>query len=383
MSAGGDVLNTLSAIAGVVLIVTVLWETFETIVLPRRVTRQLRLTRLFYRITWQFWVSLANLRGSNKKRDSLFSFYGPLSLLFLLAAWAVALVLGFALVHYGANTQLSGTVLSGRFGNYLYMSGTTLFTLGLGDLTPTAPLARFITVLEAGIGFGFLALVIGYLPVLYQSFSRREVTISLLDARAGTPPTAYELFRRHAGPEGVEEMADILRDWEHWAADLMESHLSYPVLAYYRSQHDNQSWLGSLTAVLDACALARAGLEGVCEYQARMTFAIARHALVDLSQIFSARPAEQDLLERMPPEELASLRQGLQEIGFPLSDEGVAKLDEIRRQYEPYAISLAQYLRIDLPPWVRRERMKDNWQTSSWKPPSASCATVKAPEEHF
>jgi len=375
--------NPIAVAGGVALVSTVLWETFETIVLPRRVTRQFRLTRLFYRITWTFWTSLANLRRTNKKRDALFSFYGPLSLLFLLATWAVALVLGFALVHYGANSQFVGNGLPSRFGNDLYMSGTTLFTLGLGDLTPVAALARFITVLEAGIGFGFLALVIGYLPVLYQSFSRREVTISLLDARAGTPPTAFELFRRHAEPEGQEEMAEILHDWEQWAADLMESHLSYPVLAYYRSQHDNQSWLGSLTAVLDACALARAGLEGVCEYHARMTFAIARHALVDLSQIFSARPAEQSLYGRMPPEELASLRQGLQEIGFPLSDDGVAKLDELRQQYEPYAISLARYLRIDLPPWVRRERIKDNWQTSSWKSTSTNCATAKATEEHF
>ena len=225
--------------------------------------------------------------------------------------------------------------------------------------------------------------MIGYLPVLYQSFSRREVTISLLDARAGTPPTAYELFRRHAGADGVEAMAEILHDWEQWAADLMESHLSYPVLAYYRSQHDNQSWLGSLTAVLDACALARAGLEGVCQYQARMTFAIARHALVDLSQIFSTRPVQDGPLDRMPSEDLASLRQGLQEIGCPLNDAAVAKLEEIRREYEPFALSLAQYLRIDLPPWVRRERMKDNWQTSSWKPTSPSCASVKATEEHF
>jgi hypothetical protein len=379
---GGDVLNTISLLVGVTLIVTVLWETFETIVLPRRVTRQFRVTRLFYRITWRFWTALANLRSTNKKRDAVFSFYGPLSLLFLFATWAVGLVLGFALVHYGASSQFAGTSLPGRFGNDLYMSGTTLFTLGLGDLTPVAPLARFITVLEAGIGFGFLALVIGYLPVLYQSFSRREVTISLLDARAGTPPTAYELFRRHAGPDGQEEMADILHDWEQWAADLMESHLSYPVLAYYRSQHDNQSWLGSLTALLDTCALARAGLEGVCEYRARMTFAIARHALVDLSQIFRARPAESGQYDRMPPEDLVSLRQGLAEAGFPLDDHGVAKLEELRRQYEPYAISLAGYLRIDLPPWVRREQMKDNWQTSSWKPASTNCATPKT-DDHF
>src|SRR5262249_50720718 len=132
-------------------------------------------------------------------RDALLSFYGPLSLLMLLALWAVMLVLGFALIHFGVGASLSGTLFPSRFGNALYLSGTTLFTLGLGDIAPASPLARFLTVLEAGIGFGFLALVIGYLPVLYQSFSRREVTISLLDARAGSPPTAFELLRRHAG----------------------------------------------------------------------------------------------------------------------------------------------------------------------------------------
>ena len=116
-------LNIVSLLAGVVLIVTVLWETFETIVLPRRVTRQFRLTRLFYRLTWTFWTSLANLRRTNKKRDALFSYYGPLSLLFLLATWAVALVLRFALVHYGANSQFAGNGLPSRFGNDLYMSG--------------------------------------------------------------------------------------------------------------------------------------------------------------------------------------------------------------------------------------------------------------------
>src|SRR6185437_5920836 len=137
-------------------------------------------------------------------------------------------------------------------------------------------------------GLRILALVIGYLPVLYQSFSRREVTISLLDARAGSPPTAYELLRRNTGPAtcGFEALTEVLAHWETWAAELMESHLSYPVLAYFRSQHDNQSWIASLTAVLDVCSLSMVGMEGVCQYQARMTFAIARHALVDLSQVF-------------------------------------------------------------------------------------------------
>ncbi len=241
----------------------------------------------------------------------------------------------------------------------------------MGDVTPASPLARFVTVLEAGIGFGFLALVIGYLPVLYQSFSRREVTISLLDARAGSPPTAFELLRRHSGTgaHGLDALTQVLHEWEHWSAELMESHLSYPALAYFRSQHDNQSWIASLTAILDVCALAMVGLEGMCQYQARMTFAIARHALVDLSQVFSAPPDHDGSFNRLLPDDMAEIRRQLRSSGLSLSDgEGAdAELQRIRGLYEPYAISLALYLRLELPPWIKRDAAKDNWQTTAWQ----------------
>ncbi|HEY7405396.1 MAG TPA: potassium channel family protein [Candidatus Angelobacter sp.] len=363
------VLKLFAVIGGVLLVLVVLWETFETIVLPRRVTRQFRLTRLFYRATWKPWVAMAGLRHTKKKRDSLLSYYGPLSLLLLLAFWALSLVLGFGLLHYGLHDKLAGQLGASDFGNALYLSGTTLFTLGLGDILPASPLGRFITVLEAGIGFGFLALVIGYLPVLYQAFSRREVTISLLDARAGSPPTAAELLRRQRGVEGMEALTELLADWEEWSAELMESHLSYPVLSYFRSQHDNQSWIGSLTAILDVCSLAMVGLEGMCQYQARMTFAIARHALVDLSQVFAAPPEKNGRLDRLPPEVFAELRRVITESGFVLAegDAATAELTRLRGLYEPYALSLAEYLRLDLPPWVKGGVAKDNWQTTAWQ----------------
>ena len=362
--------NIVAVTSGVVLILGVLWETFETIVLPRRVTRQFRMTRTFYRVTWSIWHTVAGLRRQKKKRDAMLSYYGPLSLLVLLAFWAVTMLFGFALIHYGDGEQLSGAVFPGRFGNALYLSGTTLFTLGLGDITPASPLGRVVTVSEAGVGFGFLALVIGYLPVLYQSFSRREVTISLLDARAGSPPTAFELLRRNTGPAtcDFDALTEVLAHWETWAAELMESHLSYPVLAYFRSQHDNQSWIASLTAVLDVCALAMSGMEGVCQYQARMTFAIARHALVDLSQVFSAAPDKDGADGRLSGEDLALIRQELGASGFRLGADAAAnaELTRLRALYEPYAIALARYLELNLPPWIKRSDAKDNWQTTAW-----------------
>ena len=104
------------------------------------------------------------------------------------------------------------------------------------------------------MGFGFLALIIGYVPIIYQAFSRRESNISLLDARAGSPSSATEMLRRHYRTQRLEELLQFLRKWEQWCATLLESHLSYPVLTYYRSQHERQSWLAALTTVLDTCA---------------------------------------------------------------------------------------------------------------------------------
>jgi ion channel len=361
-------LNLLAVISGIGLILTVLWETFETIVLPRRVTRHFRLTRLFYRWTWLPLRTATALMRNKRKRDRLLSYYGPLSLLLLFAFWALTLVVGFALVHYGDGEQFNGAVGPNRFGTALYLSATTLFTLGLGDITPASPLARFTTAVEAGLGFGFLALVIGYLPVLYQSFSRREVTISLLDARAGSPPTAFELLRRHSGPNGLEALTEVLQHWEQWSAELMESHLSYPVLAYFRSQHDNESWIASLTAVLDICALAMTGLEGMCQYQARMTFAIARHALVDLSQVFRTAPDKNGADGRLSAEDLALIRQQLSTLGFQVRSDAAAdaELTRLRGLYEPYAMALARFLALDLPPWINHATVKDNWQTTAW-----------------
>jgi Ion channel len=383
------VLNIACVIVGFGLLAVVLWEAFETIVLPRRVTRQFRLTRLFYRTTWLPWRFIARRIHKKKAREAMYSYYGPLSLLLLMAFWAAGMVIGFALIDFGDGERFNGALLPGRLGNALYISGTTFFTLGLGDITPAGPLGRFVTVFEAGLGFGFLALVIGYFPVLYQSFSRRETTITLLDARAGSPPTAFELLRRHSstGTLQLDALTDVLHTWENLAADMMESHLSYPVLAYFRSQHDNQSWIGALTAVLDVCALSMVGLEGMCQYQARMTFAIARHTVVDLSQVFGARPQIEQATNRLSDDDLLFIRKELAGSGFilTLGDDADAELKRLRAQYEPYAMALAGYLGFVLPPWVKRDsRGKDNWQTTAWQQQNGITPhTTSVHDEHF
>jgi len=178
--------------------------------LPRRVTRRVRLTRFLYRATWQPWSAVASRIRKKKRRETWLSVFGPLSLLMLLTVWAVCLIFGFALIQWAINSRMGSLNGSTGFLTDLYFSGTTLFTLGLGDIIPIDPAARFMTVLEASMGIGLLALVIGYFPVLYQAFSRREANISKLDARAGTPPIAAELLRRHQEAGSTESLDQLL-----------------------------------------------------------------------------------------------------------------------------------------------------------------------------
>jgi hypothetical protein len=352
-------------IPALALIFGVLWDAFETVILPRRVRRRLRITSAVYQLTWTPWSAVARHMKASNRRESLLSLYGPLALIFLLVVWALGLIVGFALLELGCGSSLAAADGQHGFFTDLYMSGTTFFTLGLGDVVPRSDLARFLTVIEAGIGFAFLAVVIGYLPILYQAFSRREVEVSLLDARAGSPSSAVELLRRHAGVEGADDLCQLLRGWEHWSAELLESHLSYPSLGYFRSQHEHQSWVAALTTILDACALILAGVEQGPRHQAKLTFAMARHAAVDLSQVFSAHPV-QTKEDRLPAADLGHLRELLATAGvMPAPAEAAdTKLRHLRGMYEPYAVALAEQLLTPLPPWLPADGAKDDWQTS-------------------
>jgi hypothetical protein len=356
-----------SAIAGIVVIFLILLDAFETVVLPRRVQRHFRLTAWFYRRTWRPWRAIASHIDSPGRRENFLGYFGPLSLIFLLAFWAFGLIFGFALLQYGAgeHVQLGNEPIT--FGALVYHSGETFFTLGYGDITPTSGIARTLAVLEAGMGFAFLGIVVGYLPTIYSSFSRREVEISLLDARAGSPPSATELLARFGSLPQQVGLDRVFRDWEHWAAEVLESHLSYPALSFFRSQHNNQSWLGALTTILDATALVIAGVDGIRTEQAKITFAMARHAVVDLAQVVNAR-YEPNAPDRLPVAELARLRQNLADRGVKVRDDGGAeeKLASLRSQYEPYAQAVARNLLIILPPWVHAEKRKDNWQAGPW-----------------
>lgn len=364
--------SVVATIFGLIIIWVVLLDAFETVVLPRRVTRHFKLTAWFYRRTWIPWRRIASHIKTPSRQQNFLGYFGPLSLILLLEFWAAGLIFGFALIQHGigGHEQLSGEPLT--FGKIIYHSGETFFTLGYGDIVPTSGMARALSVIEAGMGFAFLGVVIGYIPVVYSSFSRREIQISMFDARAGSPPSAAELLVRLAGRSedpGVDQrvLDQVLRDWEQWAAGLLEAQISYPVLTFFRSQHSNQSWLGALTTMLDVTSLILTGIAGVHPGQAKLTFAIARHAAVDLAQVVNAKydPAAVD---RLPEAEFEGLRESLAAAGLRLKydEAGRDKLAKLRSMYEPYVHSTARNLMLTLPPWRHTEKTRDNWQAGPW-----------------
>jgi hypothetical protein len=348
-------------------------DTFQTIILPRRPAGRFRITRLFFLVTWGPWSAIARKIKSKRTREDFYGIYGPASLILLLVVWAALLEIGFALLFYAMGSpfhDVTGHVATSgldQFKTDLYVSGTTLFTLGLGDILPQVVSARAMIITEAGVGLGFVALVIGYVPVLYGAFSKREVSIALLDGRAGSPPTAGELLRRHGFDGGDEAIVTLLAEWERWSAELLESHVSYPILCYYRSQHDNQSWLSALTAVLDACSVLITSLQGTPVRQAQLTFAMARHALVDLVLVFHLKEtkqwAAQQEIDRLPTASFRKLCGLLNDTdielcGDPASEE---RLKAIRKLYEPYAHALAAYLGMSVSDWITEPKKNDQW----------------------
>jgi ion channel len=349
-------MRTATLVAGVLLLGTVLWDAFETIVLPRTAMRKLRLASVYYRISWRGWMMAGRGLRSDARRERYLAIYGPLSVIGLLIVWAIGLITAFALMRWSRDRV--------PFVDVMYRSATTLFTLGSGEGLPHSRFERLMIVVEAGAGIGLLTMVFAYLPVIYQSFSRREVRLTLLDAWAGSPPAAAEVLQRAGAAGDRLPLDDFFREWEYWCSEVLESHISYPALAYFRSQHQRQSWISALTTVLDVSALTKVGIGDVSAWRAHLTFAIARHAAVDLVQVFGMRP--EGGVDRLPPDERAALRRDLEAAGLKPNDspDADAELERLRRSYEPYVAALSNLFLVPLPPWRHGSGVRFNWHTS-------------------
>jgi len=332
-------MRVVAAVAGVILISLMLAEFFVTFMLPRRVRRDPRIARGLNRALWVPWRAFSR-RLSASSADTALGFFGPLALVSQLLIWTVGLIIGFALLEWAA--------VGGGFGHgLLFSSGLFLSAEGASGSTSVHVIALF----EAAIAIGVLFIVIGYLPAVYGSFSRREIAVSQLATRAGSPPAAGAILLRAADRERWLTLEHDLRDWEAWVAELMETHLSYPILGFYRSQHVNQNWLAALTAMVDVAAFVTA-VESDGEVEAaELTFAIGQHALADLAHQYRVQPGPADRLEDDAFDELYGLVEDA--LGRPVGrDEARERLTALRQAYEPKAQGLSQLLALDLPAWL-------------------------------
>jgi hypothetical protein len=330
------------AIVGALLVVLMLSEFFVTFMLPRRVRRDPRIARGLNRLLWRPWRALAR-RLRPAAADTLLGLFGPLALLVQLVVWALGLMVGYALIEW-AITDTSFTTQELLSSALFLSAGQAEGTVGL----------RVVELLEAATGVGVLFVVIGYMPSVYSAFSRRETAVSQLATRAGSPPAAASLLHRAAGREGWRGLERDLQGWEEWAAELMETHLSYPLLAFYRSQHVNQNWLAALTAMVDVAAFVKATLPDDDLEAAEITFRIGRHALADLALQFRLEPVAAD---RLSDEDFDDLFAIVDRSAVTNTDRETARrhLDRLREEYEPNAQALADFLALELPPWFRRD----------------------------
>ena len=357
-------MHIIAFLAGALIVVGTLWDAFETLVLPRAPRRTRRFTPTFYGATWRAWAACGRRIASAARRERYLAVYGPLSVFVLVALWAAALVVGFALLQWSQRELLLNVDGAAHFSDDLYMSATTLFALGRSDVAPKGRVGRLLVVAETGSSLVLLSMLFAYIPIVYQSFARRELRVTMLDARAGTPPTATEILRRAALSGDVSYLARFFTDWEQWCADLLESHLSYPAIGYFRSLHHRQSWVAALAALLDVTALVKVGIDGIPGWPADVTFAIARHTAVDLAHLLGGPASPLD--DRLPPNDLTVVRSELERAGLRATrstsaDEELARL---RSSYEPYIAALSTRLLMPCPPWYAASRARDNWETN-------------------
>jgi hypothetical protein len=288
-------------------------------------------------------------------------------MLLLLALWAGGLLIAFGLLQYGIAQEAGAT----HFLDYLYTSGVRIFTLGTEAPVNSTPLSKALVIIEAGTGLGFITMVITYLPVLYQLFARRETHVILLDERAGAPVSASSLILNHARRNALDRLNALLAAWEQWSAELLESHVSYLMMSYYRSQHSDHSWLAAVAVVMDTCALCIAGAGGFDDFQAERTLAMCTSALRKVSEILEIRPLK-IYNDRLSPGAFYALTERLRENHLPVSDDDVwGRLSGVRSGYEPLLAAIADYLVIELPAWIPPAEKES---------PSAPC--VQVPVSH-
>src|SRR6266852_2680824 len=338
-------------VGGLALLLVVLYDIFQSVVLPRPAINKLATVRYLVRGIYWIWRWVGNQMSSIPRRERWLAAYGPLAVLTIFTAWGLALVLAYGLIIDGVRDEMRPVPDS--FGTSVYFSATTLVPLSYGDFVPEGVPARLATIAESATGVILAALAITLLFSLYESFQRREELVVTLDAFAGAPPSGVQMLETAASHGMPEELVKTFDDWRQWAAAVLESHLAYPMLVFFRSSHDNEAWLNSLGAVMDAAILVMSTVEDKSEGPAKLMYRVGNHLVEDLSWYFRrwAGPADTPVIERF---EFDEAWQRLKKAGYQCNspDDAWTKFAKFRSNYASPINGLARALSIIPAQWI-------------------------------
>ncbi len=343
-----NVLRVAELVVGTLTVVLVLNDVFQSVIVPRAVGRRYRISSNITLPSWQLWRRYALRIDDTERREDFLGTFAPLMLVVFLIVWVAGLVFGYGLLF----DALAGQVRPRPgFGAALYFAGTSLLTIGYGDFVPLTGAARFLALAAGASGFGTVAVVTAFLFSLFGAFSRREVFVILFGARAGAPPSGVTLLETYARLGMRADLPDIFKEGQHWAADVLESHLAYPILAYFRSPHDYESWVGALGAVLDASTLLLTAVRNESFGHARLMNDIGRHLTHDLGRYFALDVRYAVGVERS---EFDTARERLRDAGFDVIDGDSAweAFATLRRFYAAPLDAMTRYWRIPPAQWV-------------------------------
>jgi hypothetical protein len=335
-------------VLGVAILLWTLIDVFRTLVVPRAARGRFRLSRGLYLLIWPLWRWVAVRRKTTQQREHILSTAAPFIFFMLLVGWIFLAVLGYSLILWSPAFVHGIGRPTDSFGDALFAAGTALSTLGFG--AGASGWTRAIEVMAAATGLGLVAVVIAYLPVLYQAFNRREVGVMMLDTRAGSPPSGPELLHR-MGAGGLHTTLPVLfADWERWTADVLETHMSYPLLGLFRSPHDYTSWVTALGSVLDAATLILTTVDDRPDEQVKLMYGTGVHAIEDL--FFYLRLEERE--EVIGRDEFDDVLQGMKDDGFPVrpADEAYELFTKKRATYAPRLDALVLLLAAPPGQWL-------------------------------